>query len=334
MSVFYIILFLTIPIGIFLFFIQREKKHTKQYATLQDFVKKQSYEIENYKATLKQRDAELKHYELLALITEQTESGIMLMDPDGNITWANQAFERMYEYSFEEFTNALGNNIRKTSFNPKITDRLNRCQIKHECVIYEALNITKSGSKIWTHTSLIPLIRNGKLKGMATVDSDIHRRVVNTEHLISLMEQINSQIDNLDVQFQVLLSETNDLFQTISKSKQVIAQTDEIINYIKDVSDKTRILGINASIEASIAGNAGRGFRVIANEIVQISNNTINSVKEISDLIDNLKTGYQQLRQDRKDSQSAFNNYRKLMELLKTEVVQIENRLEEFKALQ
>lgn len=297
--------------------------------------------INNYEHTINKLDISLKDtlaekdkYELLALVTQQTESGIMLLNANADIIWVNNAFERMYEYKFTEFISTLGNNIRQTSFNPKITDRLNRCQNKFECVIYEALNVTKSGKKIWTHTSLIPLVKNGKLLGMATVDSDIHKRVVNSEHLIKVLEQINSQFDNLACEFEILHAETTELFQTISNSKQVIEKTDDIILHIKDISDKTKILGINASIEAHAAGNAGQGFRVIANEIVQISNNTINSVKEVNGMLDNLKNGYKQLRKDRKDTQSAFYNYQKLVSSVKTEMLQIINTLEDFKAHQ
>jgi PAS domain S-box-containing protein len=283
---------------------------------------------------LEKCNAEKLELEMLALVSEQSESGIMLMDAEGNIKWVNDAFERMYEYKFEEFIETLGDNIRKTSFNPKITERLNRCQKEHKSVIYEALNITKTGGEIWTHTSLIPLVKDGILVGMVTVDSDIHKRVVNTEHLIVLMEQIKNQIDNLDGQFQVLITEITELFQSINRSKELIEKTDKIVLHIKGVSDETRIIGLNASIEASNAGNTGNGFRVIANEIVQISHNTVESAKEILMLIDNLKSGYQQLRSDRRDSQTAFQDYQKLMAELKSEVQQIENRLENFNAWQ
>jgi methyl-accepting chemotaxis protein len=59
----------------------------------------------------------------------------------------------------------------------------------------------------------------------------------------------------------------------------------DITGLINDISEKTNLLAVNAEIEAARAGNAGRGFSVIANEISKLADQTMNSVKEIKALV-------------------------------------------------
>lgn len=68
-----------------------------------------------------------------------------------------------------------------------------------------------------------------------------------------------------------------------------INQTDKIISIIRGVASQTQILGINASIEASRAGNLGSGFRVVAEEIRNMGNKTNSSVIEISSVLNETK---------------------------------------------
>ncbi|MEK7433259.1 MAG: methyl-accepting chemotaxis protein [Cyanobacteriota bacterium] len=66
-----------------------------------------------------------------------------------------------------------------------------------------------------------------------------------------------------------------------------IKKISEIISVINDISDQTNLLALNASIEAARAGDAGRGFSVVAQEIRNLSEKTLISTKEIN-LITNL----------------------------------------------
>lgn len=62
----------------------------------------------------------------------------------------------------------------------------------------------------------------------------------------------------------------------------------EIIQVINDISDQTNLLSLNASIEAARAGDAGRGFAIVASEIRNLANRSVNAANEIKDVIDEI----------------------------------------------
>lgn len=318
--------------NIMLFRLMKKKK--KLHLTISQQFENTQSEIKNFHEEYQQSIQKCHESELLSKVVRQSPNAIMLMDIEGNIQMINKGFSLMYEYSFEEFISHLGSNYRQTSFSSDVEYRLNWVKENKKAFRYEALNITKNGKELWTQTALVPILNeNGNVTHMVTIDTDINQRIIKSDHLISEMESLNTKIDHLASQFKYLENEFNNLFKSISELFNLVERTNEILIFIKEISDETRILGLNASIEASRAGEYGKGFRVITNEIIDISEKTINSIGQIKNIVDSITLKQKELIVSRDDSETRMTAYHQVVTILKKDVREIETAIAEFKSL-
>ncbi|CAM4461858.1 methyl-accepting chemotaxis protein [Paenibacillus tarimensis] len=122
----------------------------------------------------------------------------------------------------------------------------------------------------------------GNVRHIAHSSSDI---AASSQETLHQFEEGSQNAEHASEQIQNLLSSTLSARETILRLNQLSGEIGSFASFIHGVASKTNILSLNASIEASRAGEQGKGFQVIAGEIRNLAEQTQQSSDKIMDMI-------------------------------------------------
>lgn len=134
----------------------------------------------------------------------------------------------------------------------------------------------------------IPLWEDGEVVGCLMIAKSIEKikgvkDAITT--LASEIEQVVEVVNAITDEIQVVSENNQEIYGMMTKLLDETEKMNGILAVINKLSNSSKMLGLNASIEAARAGAAGKGFAVVASEIERMSNNTTQSAKEIGSML-------------------------------------------------
>jgi methyl-accepting chemotaxis protein len=142
------------------------------------------------------------------------------------------------------------------------------------------------------------------------------------EMKITTFSELNTMIDTTIGRIDSIAQKENELSDNLQSLAANANETKEILSTIGDIADQTNLLALNAAIEAARAGEHGRGFAVVADEVRKLAERTQKSLAEISATINVLVQAIA-------DSSEALNTNKEDMMDLTGYVGTLDNKMNE-----
>ena len=146
---------------------------------------------------------------------------------------------------------------------------------------------------------------NHQTDAAATVAATVEEMTVSISHISDNTAEVNkSAIESKQMAeegeyfSQETIAEMNKIVDNVNQSSTFMQTLDEqshkiadIVNVIKEIADQTNLLALNAAIEAARAGEQGRGFAVVADEVRKLAERTKLSTQDIATMIEAIRSG-------------------------------------------
>ncbi len=124
-----------------------------------------------------------------------------------------------------------------------------------------------------------------------------------------IIENVVNKVSEISTTMQQISSGSEDVLQHSQKiegmtnhAEESIKNVNQVVKTVKQIADETMLLGVNASIEAARAGKYGAGFGVVAQEIGKLSTDSNNSLKNINQILDEMKSSISKIAEKIRDN--------------------------------
>ncbi len=178
-------------------------------------------------------------------------------------------------------------------------------------------SVTETADAISNDSALIFEITKQIYEAVDCIETGVNAQASDAQNCKEKMNQLSEVIDTVANQTGLIETSSNETMEVLNVGVSTIAELTQniksttaitnsaitdmeslsiesmkitsIINTINEIAEQTNLLSLNASIEAARAGNAGRGFSVVADEIRKLAEGCINASNQINTIISSIQ---------------------------------------------
>ncbi|SEJ87351.1 methyl-accepting chemotaxis protein [Pseudomonas sp. NFR16] len=126
---------------------------------------------------------------------------------------------------------------------------------------------------------------NDMSRSIAQVSANASESVAVAERSVAIANKGNEVVHNTINGMDNIREQIQDTSKRIKRLGESSQEIGDIVSLIDDIADQTNILALNAAIQASMAGDAGRGFAIVADEVQRLAERSSSATKQIETLV-------------------------------------------------
>ena len=236
--------------------------------------------LEIYRRSVKRKEIEKIHHQaILSLLDESSFIG----DADTNIGDA----DTKKDFEVSEAINLV---ISRLMSHNKITQEISASL---SAAVNETRVVSSQLAESSEHQSeeitIIIKMMGDMAASMQTQSAELKNTVIDIQQISALSKKSNVIIQNSVIGLRNTQNKINDKTKIIKKLSEKFKDIESVAFSLDDMADQAHILGLNAAIQASTAGESGKGFAVIAEEMQKLAERSGTSIKHITSMINNMR---------------------------------------------